>query len=496
MSTWPILSLLVFLPVAGIAFLALTGRGGAENDRNARDVTLWTSLANLALAIVLAVRFDPGKDGFQFVEHAAWLPELGVAYHVGVDGISVLFILLTTLLVPICIVASWTTVVERVRSWMVAFLAMEALMIGVFVARDALLFYVFFEAILIPMFLIIGIWGGERRVHAAFKFVLYTLAGSVLFLIAILTLASLAGSTDMDLLEHTPIAIDAQRWIWIAMFASFAVKVPMWPLHTWLPDAHVQAPTAGSVILAGVLLKLGGYGFIRFSLPMLPAASAEFMPLVYVLSAVAILYTSLVALMQRDMKRLIAYSSVAHMGVVTLGLFTASARAISGAIVQMLSHGLVSAALFLVVGVVYDRRHSREIADYGGLVHSMPRYAVLFMLFALAAVGLPATSGFVGEFLVIVGVFPVSAVFAACAAAGMVLSAAYMLWLYRRVVFGGVPAGPPLPDLDRRETGMFLPLAILVLLLGIQPDFVFQLIEGPSAELAARLLAAQAGGGA
>ncbi len=492
MSTWPILSLLVFVPVAGIAFLVLTGGSDAQYARNARDVSLWTSLANLALAIVLATQFDPAKPGFQFVEYAAWLPELGLAYHLGVDGISVLFILLTTLLVPICIVASWTTVVERVRSWMVAFLALEALMIGVFVARDALLFYVFFEAILIPMFLIIGIWGGERRVHAAFKFVLYTLAGSVLFLVAILALAGMAGTTDMGLLAETAIPAHVQRWIWIAMFASFAVKVPMWPLHTWLPDAHVQAPTAGSVILAGVLLKLGGYGFIRFSLPILPDASAEFVPFVYVLSAVAIVYTSLVALMQRDMKRLIAYSSVAHMGIVTLGLFTASARAIAGAIVQMLSHGLVSAALFLVVGVVYDRRHSREISDYGGLVHSMPRYAVLFMLFALAAVGLPATSGFVGEFLVIVGVFPFSPVFAACAAAGMVLSAAYMLWLYRRVVFGEVPSGAALSDLDRRETGMFVPLAVLVLWLGIQPDFVFQLIEGPAADLAAELSAAQA----
>ncbi len=493
MSTWPILSLLVFLPVAGIAFLALTAGAGDQNDRNARDVTLWTSLANLALAVVLAVRFDPESAGFQFVEHYMWLPELGVAYHVGVDGISVLFILLTTLLVPVCIVASWNTVTERVRSWMVSFLALETLMIGVFVARDALLFYVFFEAILIPMFLIIGIWGGERRVHAAFKFVLYTLTGSVLFLIGILALVGMAGTTDMGDLAEIPISVDAQRWIWLAMFASFAVKVPMWPFHTWLPDAHVQAPTAGSVILAGVLLKLGGYGFLRFSLPMLPAASAEFAPLVYVLSGVAIIYTSLVALMQQDMKRLIAYSSVAHMGIVTLGLFTASARAISGAIVQMLSHGLVSAALFLVVGVVYDRRHSRAIVDYGGLVHSMPRYAVLFMLFALAAVGLPGTSGFVGEFLVIVGVFPVSVLFAACAAAGMVLSAAYMLWLYRRVVFGGVPAGPGLDDLSDRETGMFVPLAVLVLWLGIQPDFVFQLVEGPSAELAARLAAAQVG---
>ncbi len=492
MSTWPILSLLVFLPVAGMAFLALTGRDGAGN---AREVTLFTSLANLVLAIVLAVQFDPGRPGFQFVEYAAWLPGFGVAYHLGVDGISVLFILLTSLLVPICILASWTTVVERVRSWMVAFLALQALMTGVFVARDALLFYVFFEAILIPMFLIIGIWGGERRVHAAFKFVLYTLAGSVLFLVAILVLAGLAGTTNMDELTRTPVALEVQRWVWLAMFASFAVKVPMWPLHTWLPDAHVQAPTAGSVILAGVLLKLGGYGFLRFSIPMLPEASAEFMPLVYFLSAVAILYTSLVALMQRDMKRLIAYSSVAHMGVVTLGLFTASARAISGAVVQMLSHGLVSAALFLVVGVVYDRRHSREIADYGGLVHAMPRYAVAFMLFALAAVGLPATSGFVGEFLVIVGVFPVSPLLAACAAGGMVLSAAYMLGLYRRVIFGAVPAGAPLPDLDRRETGLFLPLGILVLWLGIQPGFVLDLAAGPAAELAARLLAAQAGAG-
>lgn len=483
MTGWPVLSMLVFLPLAGIAFLALAGGRDEERARNARNVALWTALANLLLAVLLAAAFDPARPGFQFVERYPWILDYGIAYHLGVDGVSVLFILLTTLLVPICIVASWNTVRERAVAWMVAFLALEALMIGVFVARDAILFYVFFEGILIPMFLVIGIWGGERRVHAAFKFVLYTLAGSVLFLIAVLALADHADTTDMGRLAAADIPLELQRWLWVAMFASFAVKVPMWPLHTWLPDAHVQAPTAGSVILAGILLKLGAYGFLRFSLPMLPEASAEFAPFVYVLSAVAIVYTSLVALMQDDMKRLIAYSSIAHMGIVTLGLFTADVRAVSGAVVQMLSHGLVSAALFLVVGVVYDRRHTRRISDYGGLAERMPRYAALFMLFALAAVGLPGTSGFVGEFLVIVGVFPKSVLFAAFAASGMVLSAAYMLWLYRRVMFGRLEKEglATIGDVDLRETAMFAPLALLVLWLGILPGFALRL-AGPAAE--------------
>lgn len=492
MTDWPVLSLLVLLPLAGIAFLALAGGEEEERARNARNVALWTTLANLALAAVLAASFDPARPGFQFVERYPWILDYGIAYHLGVDGVSVLFILLTALLVPICIVASWRTVRERAVAWMVAFLALESLMIGVFAARDAILFYVFFEGILIPMFLVIGIWGGERRVHAAFKFVLYTLAGSVLFLIAVLALAQHAETTDMGRLAAADIPPALQRWLWVAMFASFAVKVPMWPLHTWLPDAHVQAPTAGSVILAGILLKLGAYGFLRFSLPMLPDASAEFAPFIHVLSAAAIVYASLVALMQDDMKRLIAYSSIAHMGVVTLGLFTADARAVSGAVVQMLSHGLVSAALFLVVGVVYDRRRTRRIADYGGLVERMPRYAALFMLFALAAAGLPGTSGFVGEFLVIVGVFPHSVLFAAFVAAGMVLSAAYMLWLYRRVVFGRLEKEDlaSIRDLDARETAMFAPLAVLVLALGILPGFALRLAGPPAAAVADTLRAA------
>ncbi len=489
MSGWPILSLLIFLPVTGIAFLALAGGSEEARNRNSRNVSLWTALANLVLALGLAFSYDAGTGGFQFVERHAWILDYGISYHLGVDGLAVVFVVLTALLIPICIVASWHSVKERVVSWMAVFLALESLMIGVFVARDAILFYVFFEAILIPMFFVIGIWGGEHRVHAAFKFVLYTLAGSVLFLIAVLALATMTGTTDMTRIAEADIPLEVQRWLWVAMFASFAVKIPMWPLHTWLPDAHVQAPTAGSVILAGVLLKLGAYGFLRFSLPMLPEASLEFTPLIYTLSAVAIVYASLVALMQDDMKRLIAYSSIAHMGIVTLGLFTADVGAVSGAITQMLSHGLVSAALFLLVGVVYDRRHSRAIADYGGLVERMPRYAVFFMLFALAAAGLPGTSGFVGEFLVIVGVFPASFLFATIAASGMVLSAAYMLWLYWRVVLGRLENEKleTIGDLGTREMTMFVPLAILVIWIGFLPGFVLRLIEPAAAGIVTAL---------
>lgn len=433
---FPLLSLITFLPLAGAAIIASV-RGDEETvARNARWTALWTSGIVLLLSLILWFRFDRTTAEFQFVERAVWLGEWGIGYHMGVDGLSVLFVLLSTVLTPICVVASWESITARVREYMIAFLVLETMMVGMFCALDFVVFYVFFEGVLIPMFLIIGVWGGPRRVYAAFKFFLYTLLGSVLMLLALIWLYLDAGTTDIPTLIAHRVAPAAQVWLFLAFFASFAVKVPMWPLHTWLPDAHVEAPTAGSVILAGVLLKMGGYGFLRFSLPMLPDASAELAPFVFALSIVAIIYTSLVALAQTDVKKLIAYSSVAHMGLVTLGLFTFNTQGIEGAIFQMLSHGIVSGALFLVVGVIYDRMHTREIAAYGGLVHRMPRYALFFMLFTMASVGLPGTSGFVGEFLAIVGAWQVNRLLALLAATGMVLGAAYMLWLYRRVIFG------------------------------------------------------------
>ncbi len=390
----------------------------------------------------------------------------------GVDGISVLFVLLSTLLTPLCILASWESVHERVREYMAAFLILETMMVGMFSATDFLLFYIFFEGVLIPMYLIIGVWGGPRRVYASLKFFLYTFAGSVLMLLALLAMWHQAGSTDINVLLHTPFSVPMQFWLFLAFFASFAVKVPMWPLHTWLPDAHVEAPTAGSVILAGVLLKMGGYGFLRFAIPMLPIASARFAPLMFVLGVTAVIYTSLVALAQDDMKKLIAYSSVAHMGVVIIGLFTFNIQGIDGALVQMISHGVVSAALFLCVGVIYDRIHTREIARYGGLADRMPAYAFVFMLFTMASIGLPGTSGFVGEFLVLVGAFQVNIWLAVLGSFGMVLGAAYMLYLYRRVIFGQLvrPDLKAIRDLSPREIVVFAPLAILTLWLGIYPS--------------------------
>ena len=498
---FPLLSLLTFLPLAGALIIALVRGDEAAVASNARWTALWTSLLVFLLSLLLWFRFDRSSPDFQFVEQATWLPNYGVGYHLGVDGISVLFVLLSTALTPICILASWEAITSRVREFMIAFLVLETMMVGMFSALDFVVFYIFFEGVLIPMFLIIGVWGGPRRVYAAFKFFLYTLLGSVLMLLAILWIWFNAGTTDIPTLQEFRIAPSAQNWIFLAFFASFAVKVPMWPLHTWLPDAHVEAPTAGSVILAGVLLKMGGYGFLRFSLPLLPDASAYFAPFIFTLSVVAVIYTSLVALAQTDMKKLIAYSSVAHMGIVTLGTFTFNTQGIEGAMIQMLSHGVVSAALFLCVGVVYDRIHSRDIARYGGLAERMPRYALVFMLFSMASVGLPGTSGFVGEFLVIMGAFRVNVFVALLAATGMVLGAGYMLWLYRRAIFGALtkPDLKGILDVNAREVAVFAPLIIVTLWMGIYPsvfiDFfdesVRQLIENHQAAMDAAAAAAR-----
>ena len=459
MTDWPLLSLTTLLPLFGALFI-LTIRGEAELvARNARNV--------------------------QLKETAAWFPGTTIAYSMGVDGISVWFVLLSTLLTPLCILSSYGAVTVRVKEYMVAFLVLETMMVGMFCALDLVLFYVFFEGVLIPMFIIIGVWGGQRRVYAAFKFFLYTLAGSVLMLVAMLAIYFEAHTTDIpSLMAHSfPVAL--QKWLWLAFFASFAVKVPMWPVHTWLPDAHVEAPTAGSVILAGVLLKMGAYGFLRFSLPMLPDASVFFTPMIYGLSVVAVVYTSLVALVQDDMKKLIAYSSVAHMGYVTLGIFSATVQGVEGALFQMLSHGVVSAALFLCVGVLYDRLHTRDIARFGGLAHRMPVYAVLFMLFTLGSVGLPGTSGFVGEFLVLLGVFQVNSLVSLLAASGLVLGAAYMLHLYRRVFFGRLVRDDlkTLPDLSWREIVVFAPLVVLVLWIGVKPATIHDPMHASVAKL-------------
>ncbi|WP_372622081.1 NADH-quinone oxidoreductase subunit M [Falsiroseomonas sp.] len=485
---FPILSLVTFLPLAG-AFIILMVRGEEEVvARNARWTALWTSLITLALSLILWARFDQSSAEFQFVERATWLPEYGVAYHMGVDGISVLFVLLSTLLTPLCILASWESVQTRVREYMVAFLVLESMMVGMFCALDFVVFYIFFEAVLIPMFLIIGVWGGARRVYAAFKFFLYTLAGSLLMLLAILAVWYHVGTTDIPTLMTTAFPPAMQFWLFLAFLVSFAVKVPMWPVHTWLPDAHVEAPTAGSVILAGVLLKMGAYGFLRFSLPMLPIASAEFAPLIFALSVVAVVYTSLVALAQEDMKKLIAYSSVAHMGIVTLGIFTFTQQGLSGALFTMLAHGVVSGALFLCVGVLYDRVHSREIARYGGIAKVMPAYALVLMLFTMASVALPGTANFPGELLVIVGAFKVNPWVALGAATGMILGAAYMLYLYRRVAFGKITRDDlrSLLDLSPREYATFAPLILLTLWMGVYPSSFLNFFEASVANLVAR----------
>tara|TARA_Y100001001_G_scaffold163806_1_gene193944 strand:- start:351 stop:1865 length:1515 start_codon:yes stop_codon:yes gene_type:complete len=476
---FPLLSLITFLPLIG-AFFILTIRGEQEDvDRNARHAALFTSLFTAALSIYALLIFNPSSADFQFVEKVEWLPAFGLTYKMGVDGVSFFFVLLSALLTPVCVLASWTSVRKRVKHYMIAFLVLETLMIGTFCAMDAFLFYVFFEAVLIPMFLIIGIWGGKRRVYSAYKFFLFTLLGSVLMLLAMIYITTQAGSSDIEVLSQTVFDPSVQTWLWLAFFASFAIKMPMWPVHTWLPDAHVEAPTAGSVILAGVLLKMGGYGFLRFSLPMFPDASAYFTPMVMGLSVVAIIYTSLVALVQTDMKKLIAYSSVAHMGYVTLGIFTANIYGIQGAIFQMISHGVVSAALFLCVGVVYDRLHTREISAYGGLVKNMPRYATVFMIFMLGSVGLPGTSGFIGEFLSLLGAYQVSTTLTIFAATGLIFGAPYMLWLYRKVVFGAQDNkdAAQMLDLSWREKVILVPMAMVVIILGVFPGLVLDRTE-------------------
>jgi NADH-quinone oxidoreductase subunit M len=462
-----LLSLITFFPLVGALAIAALNK---EAKGNARWIALYMTLFTLGASIYLWANFDQGNPGFQFVEEMDWLGG-SIRYKMGVDGISVLFVVLTAFLMPLCIIASWQSIDERVKEYMIAFLVLETLMIGVFCALDLILFYLFFEGGLIPMFLIIGIWGGARRVYASFKFFLYTLLGSVLMLLAIMAMYWHAGTTDIPTLLTFKFPADMQWWLWLAFFASFAVKLPMWPVHTWLPDAHVEAPTAGSVILAGVLLKMGGYGFLRFSLPMFPLASQEFAPLVFALSVIAIIYTSLVALAQEDVKKLIAYSSVAHMGFVTIGIFSFTVQGVDGAIFQMLSHGLVSAALFLCVGVVYDRMHTREIAAYGGLVNRMPLYAAVFMVFTLANVGLPGTSGFVGEFLTLVGAFKANTWVAFLATFGVILSAAYALYLYRRMIYGPLekPSLRNITDMNYREVLVFTPLVLLVLLFGFYP---------------------------
>jgi NADH-quinone oxidoreductase subunit M len=475
MAGWPMLSLTTFLPIAGVLFIMLLKEDEAGN-RNARWVALWTTLVTFAVSLALLWRFDPSSPEFQFVEKRPWLGGFGT-YHMGVDGISLPFVILTTALMPICIAASWRAIRVRVKEYMIAFLVLETLMVGTFSALDLVLFYLFFEGGLIPMFLIIGVWGGPRRVYASFKFFLYTLLGSVLMLLAIMAMYWQSGTTDITVLLRHSFPRDMQPWLWIAFFASFAVKLPMWPVHTWLPDAHVEAPTAGSVILAAILLKMGGYGFLRFSLPMLPFASHDFAPFVFTLSVIAIIYTSLVALVQEDMKKLIAYSSVAHMGFVTMGIFAATTQGVAGGIFQMVSHGVVSAALFLCVGVVYDRMHSREISAYGGLVNRMPVYAAVFMVFTLANVGLPGTSGFIGEFLALLGTFRVNVVVATLATFGVILSACYALWLYRKVIFGTLdkPSLAGITDMSVREIAVFAPLIILTILLGVYPKPVLDI---------------------
>ena len=480
---WPILSVVTFLPVFGAVLIMVMVRGNERLARGtARWISLWTTLVTFAFSLVMVWRFDASSPEFQFVEKYNWL---GIAsYHMGVDGISLPFVILTTALMPICILASWTAIQTRVKEYMIAFLVLETLMVGTFSALDLVLFYLFFEGGLIPMFLIIGVWGGPRRVYASFKFFLYTLLGSVLMLLAIMAMYWEAGTTDIVTLLRHGFPLGLQKWAWFAFFASFAVKMPMWPVHTWLPDAHVEAPTAGSVILAAILLKMGGYGFLRFSLPMFPSASHEFAPLIFTLSVVAIIYTSLVALMQEDVKKLIAYSSVAHMGFVTMGIFAATTQGVAGGIFQMISHGIVSGALFLCVGVVYDRMHTREIAAYGGLVNRMPVYAFVFMVFTLANVGLPGTSGFVGEFLSLIGTFKINVPVATIATFGVILSAAYALWLYRKMIFGNLkPSLEGIRDIGWRESVIFAPLVILTILFGVAPKPVLDMSSAAVAQL-------------
>ena len=466
-----LLSITTFLPLLSVLLILVMAPAGKAGDMMAKQISLFATSITFVVSLVLWVMFDPSIAGFQFEETYPWLGG-NINYHLGIDGISLPFVILTAFLMPLCILASWVSIETRVKEYMIAFLVLETLMVGVFVSLDLVLFYLFFEGGLIPMFLIIGIWGGAEKIKASYKFFLYTLAGSVLMLVAMLVMIGIAGTSHIPALMAYDFAPGLQWWLWLAFFASFAVKLPMWPVHTWLPDAHVQAPTAGSVILAGVLLKLGAYGFIRFSLPMFPEASAEFLPFVFVLSGIAVVYTSLVALAQRDMKKLIAYSSVAHMAFVTFGLFAFNRQGIEGALIVMLSHGLVSGALFLCVGVIYDRLHTREIDRYGGLSDNMPGYALLFMLFTMASVGLPGTSGFIGEFLSLTGLYRASTWAAVVATTGIILGAAYMLYLYWRIAFGTQrnADAAAMPDLGAREWWLLAPIAAAVLWMGVYPE--------------------------
>jgi len=484
----PLLSVLVLLPVIAALWVLLAPGGEDARAANARVTALVVTGLEFALAVVLWLSFDIASPDFQFVERVDLFAPF-LSWHLGIDGIALMLIVLSTFLMPLCILASWQSISRRVPEYMAAFLLMETLMLGVFAAQDLFLFYLFFEGGLIPMYLIIGIWGGARRIYASYKFFLYTLLGSVLMLLAMIYMVSVAHTTDIRALLTFDFDPAVQPWLWLAFFASFAVKMPMWPVHTWLPDAHVEAPTAGSVILAGVLLKLGGYGFVRFSLPMFPEASVDLVWLVAVFSVVAVVYTSLVALVQSDMKKLIAYSSVAHMAFVTAGLFVFNRQGIEGSIVMMLSHGLVSGALFLCVGVIYDRLHTREIAAYGGLANTMPRYALFFLMFTMASIGLPGTSGFVAEFLVLLGTFSGSTWLALGMTTGIILGAAYMLYLYRRVVFGTTdkPDVLAMPDLSGRELAILLPIALAVLWMGIYPESFLAPLRAPTGAILARL---------
>ncbi len=492
-----LLSLITYAPLVGVLAILVLRMTSKPEDAKAASTSRWialiTTLATFALSVVLVARFNPNDAGFQFVEETPWFA--GLFYRMGVDGISVLFVLLTAFLMPICILASWKSIESRVPEYLIAFLLLETLVIGVFCALDLVLFYIFFEFGLVPMFLIIGIWGGQRRIYAAFKFFLYTLLGSVLMLAAILFMIGTTGTSSIPELMQHHFDPNVQTWLWLAFFASFAVKMPMWPVHTWLPDAHVEAPTAGSVILAGILLKMGGYGFLRFSLPMFPNASDLFTPLVLGMSVIAVIYTSLVAFRQTDVKKLIAYSSVAHMGLVTMGIFSGNTQGEQGAIYQMLSHGVISGALFLCVGVIYDRMHTREIKFYGGLVTRMPVYAAVFLLFTMGNVGLPGTSGFVGEILSLAGVYQISTWAAILATTGVVLSAVYMLTLYRAVVFGTItnPKLETITDMNWREVVIFAPLIAATLYMGVQPNSVFDLTSA-SVDQLVRVYQAAIGG--
>tara|TARA_B100000686_G_scaffold353567_1_gene459701 strand:+ start:918 stop:2420 length:1503 start_codon:yes stop_codon:yes gene_type:complete len=475
---FPILSAIIFIPLIGAFFIFIT-RGSAKNvEKNSKYVAIFTSLTNFLLSLFLWFSFDTNTSEFQFIEEKKWI-EGFIDFRLGIDGISILFIILTTFIAPICVFSGINSIKFKIKEFLIAILVMETLMLGVFCSLDLVIFYLFFEAGLIPMFLIIGIWGGSKRIYSAFKFFLFTLLGSVLMLVAIISIYWITGTTDVIKLLDIRIPSEYQYLLWLAFFSSFAVKLPMWPVHTWLPDAHVEAPTAGSVVLAAILLKMAGYGFMRFSIGLFPLASDYFTPLIFTLSIIAIIYTSLVALMQEDMKKLIAYSSVAHMGFVTIGIFSITKQGLEGSIIQMISHGFISAALFLCVGVIYDRYHSRMISSYGGLVNIMPKYAFVFMIFCLAALGLPGTSGFIGEFLILVGVFQINTLVAILASLGIILAAAYMLWLYRRIIFGKITNTEikEMKDLNTTEICIFVSLVFLTLFFGVYPEPLLKTVD-------------------